>query len=170
MLTDLFSDSCSDNLFNRPGQLPTDGSTHSWLGPSTLIVNQTNTPQACLQNILMEAIFSWGFLFLGVSSWQLKLYVTWNTHETTSDYSKVKNLGSMKTCITLLRRQQTSKHLHMWTLMGLIVWYVCLYMSVHVWVLCICVTIIIIEDIMNSRGTWGDMEWLGEGRGREKIM
>lgn len=33
---------------------------------------------------------------------------------------------------------------------------------------CMCVTIIIIEEIMNSRGTWGDMRHLGEGRERGK--
>lgn len=41
------------------------------------------------------------------------------------------------------------------------------YLWMYRWV-CICVTIIIIEDIMNLRWTWSDMRGLSDGRGKGK--
>lgn len=60
------------------------------------------------------------------------------------------------------------KHINVWIiLMDFVVWggrvYLCLYRWVYM-----CVTIIIIKDIMNSRWTWSDMRELNDGRGRGK--
>lgn len=60
-----------------------------------------------------------------------------------------------------------AKHINMWVLMDFIVCGGYVYLCMYRWV-CMCVTIIIIEDIMNSRWTWSDMRGLGDGRGRGK--
>lgn len=43
--------------------LPRKGTTHSGLGPPTLISNQENIPQTCPQANLMEEILNWGSPF-----------------------------------------------------------------------------------------------------------
>lgn len=60
------------------------------------------------------------------------------------------------------------KHINMWTtLMDFVVCGEYVYLWMYRWV-CICVTIIIIEDIMNLRWTWSDMRGLSDGRGKGK--